>query len=144
MFDEFLEWFEGDYNNWKQASSWPSHYAHILLKHEKIGDNTFYCEQKFKHDGQIYRKKEIKLEWVGEEIIARNPVCDIHFQRVALPDGWAFVGRNYHSPFVNGGYLRSEAILRHNQYIVIDRGYDENGKQVWGSEYGPFVFDKKV
>ena len=41
MLEEFLEWFEGDYNNWGQASSWPSYYAHVLLTHERTEGNKF-------------------------------------------------------------------------------------------------------
>ena len=53
-----------------------------------------------------------------------------------------YVGRNFKKVWVNEGYLRSEAILEKDKYTVVDRGYDEEGKQTWGSRYGPFVFDK--
>ena len=65
-------------------------------------------------------------------------MADIHFRKV----GDTYVGRNYSSPWVNDGYLRSEAILEKDKYTVVDRGYDDKGKQTWGSKYGPFVFNK--
>ena len=70
--------------------------------------------------------------------MALNPVADIHF----IKDGDKYIGRNFKSPWVNGGYLRSEAILEKDKYTVVDRGYDKDGKQTWGSRYGPFIFDK--
>ncbi len=139
MLEEFLEWFEGDFNNWKQASSWPSHYAHVLLTHERIEGNKFKSSQRYKYNNHEYRDKEIEFVVRDHEIIALNPVCDIHF----VKNGDVWEGRNYKAPLVNGGYLRSEAKLEKDTYTVIDRGFDDNGKQVWGSEYGPFVFNKE-
>tara|TARA_B100000287_G_scaffold183639_1_gene173677 strand:+ start:4089 stop:4514 length:426 start_codon:yes stop_codon:yes gene_type:complete len=139
MLEEFLEWFEGNFNNWGQASSWPSHYAHVLLTHTRLDGTKFSSCQRYKHDGREYRNKDIEIIERDGEIIALNPVADIHFRK----EGDAYMGRNYKSPLVNGGYLRSECILEKDKYTVIDRGYDDSGKQVWGSEYGPFVFDKE-
>ena len=50
MIDEFCDWFEGEYDNWQQASSWPSWFAYILLEHKRTGPYTFHCEQKYKHN----------------------------------------------------------------------------------------------
>tara|TARA_B100000287_G_scaffold435575_1_gene504606 strand:- start:1816 stop:2241 length:426 start_codon:yes stop_codon:yes gene_type:complete len=139
MLEEFVEWFEGSYNNWKQASSWPSHYAHILLDHERIEGNKFKSCQRYKYNNEEYRDKEVEIIERDEEIVVLNPVVDIHF----IKDGDKYLGRNFKSPLVNGGYLRSEAVLEKDKYTVIDRGYDDKGNQVWGSKYGPFVFDKE-
>ena len=139
MLEEFLEWFEGDYNNWSQASSWPSYYAHVLLSHTRLDGTKFLSRQRYKHNGEEYRRKEIEIIERDGEIIALNPVADIHF----IKDGDMYVGRNFESPWVNEGYLRSEAILEKDKYTVVDRGYDDKGNQTWGSKYGPFVFNKE-
>ena len=139
MLEEFLEWFEGEFNNWGQASSWPSYYAHVLLTHERIEGTKFKSYQRYKYNNEEYRRKEIEIVERDGEIIALNPVADIHF----IKEGDMYVGRNFESPWVNDGYLRSEAILEKDKYTVVDRGYDDNGKQTWGSRYGPFVFDKQ-
>ena len=107
MLEEFLEWFEGNFNNWSQASSWPSYYSHVLLTHERLDGTKFLSRQRYKHNGEEYRRKEIEIIERDGEIIALNPVADIHF----IKDGDMYVGRNFESPWVNEGYLRSEAIL---------------------------------
>ena len=139
MLEEFLEWFEGDYNIWSQASSWPSYYAHVLLSHTRLDGTKFLSRQRYKHNGEEYRRKEIEIVERDGEIVALNPVADIHFRKI----GDTYVGRNYKSPWVNDGYLRSEAILEKDKYTVVDRGYDDKGNQTWGSKYGPFVFNKE-
>ena len=79
MLEEFLEWFEGDYNNWSQASSWPSYYAHVLLSHTRLEGTKFLSRQRYKHNGEEYRRKEIEIVQRNDEIIALNPIANIHF-----------------------------------------------------------------
>ena len=38
MIDKFCEWFEGEFDNWTQAASNPTKWAHIIVKHEKLDD----------------------------------------------------------------------------------------------------------
>ncbi|MEI6312258.1 MAG: chromophore lyase CpcT/CpeT [Bacteroidota bacterium] len=40
-------------------------------------------------------------------------------------------------------YATTEVTLMPNMLISWDRGYDNNGKQVWGSEHGGYRFEKK-
>ena len=40
MIDEFCDWFEGEYDNWQQASSWPS-WTTQSLEHKRTGPYTF-------------------------------------------------------------------------------------------------------
>ena len=61
MLEEFLEWFEGNFNNWSQASSWPSYYSHVLLTHERLDGTKFLSRQRYKHNGEEYRRKEIEI-----------------------------------------------------------------------------------
>ena len=37
MIKTFCNWFEGEFDNWTQAASNPTKWAHIIVKHEKIG-----------------------------------------------------------------------------------------------------------
>ena len=32
--DKFCEWFEGEFDNWTQAASNPTEWAHVYVKHE--------------------------------------------------------------------------------------------------------------
>ena len=70
MIDEFCDWFEGEYDNWQQASSWPSWFAYILLEHKRTGPYTFHCEQKYKHNMEVYRTKDITVEETDDDLSA--------------------------------------------------------------------------
>lgn len=39
-------------------------------------------------------------------------------------------------------YATSEVEITHKGLITLDRGYAKNGKQVWGSKNGPYVFER--
>ena len=39
--EKFCNWFEGEFDNWTQAASNPTKWAHIVVAHKKIGDTTF-------------------------------------------------------------------------------------------------------
>jgi CpeT protein len=39
-------------------------------------------------------------------------------------------------------YATSEVIIKNQQMISWDRGYDSSDRQVWGAEKGGYVFEK--
>ena len=136
---EFIEWFEGEYDNWAQASSNPTSFAHIFLSHQRTGEFSFHCEQRYSHEKEPYRSKDIVIVPKGDVILVQNPVNDLIFQKM----GKVYRGVNKPGVMVKGAELVSRVELGPNYYVVIDGGIDKNGKQVWGSENGPFIFDKK-
>jgi hypothetical protein len=138
---EFCDWFEGDFNNWNQAASSPTSFAHIILKHERISDNKFHVTQRYNHETKFYRDVVIEIVERRGVIIVENAQCNLVFRkrkdcyRGSTVDGCIF----------KETLLVSRAELRSNQYIVIDAGLDPITKeQKWGSTNGPFVFDKKI
>ena len=136
---EFIDWFEGEYNNWKQASSRPTSFAHIILKHEKISDNEFHVTQRYNHEKTPYRDKIIKVVEHKDIIIVENDQCNLLFQK----QGDLYRGGTVPGCIFKGTLLVSRAELTPTQYIVIDAGLDpETKQQKWGSTNGPFVFDK--
>ena len=136
---EFVDWFEGEYDNWAQASSNPTSFAHIYLTHQRTGEFSFHCEQRYSHEDEPYRSKDIVIVPQDDIIIVKNPVNDLIFQKM----GEVYRGVNKPGVMVKGAELVSRVELGPNYYVVIDGGIDKNGKQVWGSENGPFIFDKK-
>ena len=141
MLKEFLKWFEGDFNNWRQASSHPTSFAHILLKHEKIGRSNFHVTQKYNHEDKPYRDKIISIVKHKDLIVVENDQCNLMFQK----QGDVYRGGTVPGCIFKETLLISRAELRPNQYIVIDAGLDPVTKeQKWGSENGPFIFDKKI
>jgi hypothetical protein len=50
--------------------------------------------------------------------------------------------RSCPSSLRGSSYATSEVVITENQLTSLDRGFDENDNQVWGSEYGPYIFKK--
>lgn len=137
---EFIDWFEGEYNNWRQASSRPTSFAHIILKHERISDNEFHVTQRYNYDTKPYRDKIIKVVQHKDIIVVENDQCNLLFQK----QGDIYRGGTVPGCIFKGTLLVSRAELSPTQYVVIDAGLDPDTKeQKWGSTNGPFVFDKK-
>ena len=62
LLDRFCLWFEGEFDNWEQASSNPSSWAHIFLVHKKIGDRKFYTTSRYNYSNTPYREQEVTIE----------------------------------------------------------------------------------
>ena len=135
---EFSNWFEGKFNNWKQASSNPTGFAHVLLEHKKIDENTFNVIQSYPGK-KPYRDVTIKIHYHDGFIIVENEFCNYVFDKKDEIYRGAVVPGCVH----NGSILISKAELSENQYKVVDIGIDpETKKFMWGSYKGPFIFDK--
>ena len=155
MFEEFCSYFEGYFNNQKQAFNHPREFAMIELQHTRVSDNLFQVTQGYVMDsGNPYREVEIEVidEPENDRILLKTykdgkhvPGCDCTFQR----DGDTFVGDiTGKKCFVERGikttYMQSSAILGDGFYHVIDKGFDvDNDEQLWGSRPGHFEFDRK-
>ena len=113
---EFIEWFEGEYDNWAQASSNPTSFAHIFLTHQRTGEFSFHCEQRYSHEKEPYRSKDIVIVPKGDVILVQNPVNDLIFQKM----GNVYRGVNKPGVMVKGAELVSRVELGPNYYVVID------------------------
>ena len=156
MINKFCEYFEGQFNNQKQAFQNPIRFAMIELIHEKIGDNLFRCTQQYLVDKQAYRKSVIKITEQDSNLLITNhkeefdgnltyqPGCDILFEYKA----GEFHGKNICNDCMvtwsgKQTYLKTESVLGDGYYRVIDRGYDINTHEhIWGSFHGHFHFLK--
>jgi CpeT protein len=140
MIDEFLTWFEGNFNNWNQASSRPTSFAHIILTHTRISEYEFHCMQRYSHEEKPYRDKIIKVV-PGNPITIENDQCNLLFYKV----GNVYRGTTVPGCIFKDTVLISRIELGEDYYVVIDAGLDpQTGKQVWGSTNGPFIFDKVI
>lgn len=154
MIEKFCEYFEGYFNNQKQAFNYPREFALIELEHIQISNNKFRISQKYNIDPEPYRKTIIEVVEKDNHLILKNykddenltplPGCDIIME---YKDG-SFYGKNTCKDCIvpwniKTTYLMTESILGENLYQVIDKGFDvENDEQIWGSFNGFFMFDK--
>ena len=139
MLKEFLEWFEGDFNNWRQASSRPTRFAHILLTHKRVGKNKFHVTQRYKHEEKPYRDKIIRILEVDDRIVVENDQCNLVF----IKHKDTYWGQTVPGCIFKDTVLVSKIQMGPDFYQVIDAGFDPvTREQKWGSENGPFFFDK--
>ena len=51
-------------------------------------------------------------------------------------------GKNCSSELRGASYATSEVVIDKNTLTSWDRGFNENGEQVWGAKTGPYIFNK--
>lgn len=84
-----------------------------------------------------------KLQGVSSENLKLKAGCSIFLKR--LPDGTfegATRGNGCASTLRGAAYTTSEVKLAPDQMISWDRGWDKDGKQVWGAETGGYIFKR--
>ena len=138
--DLFEEWFEGEFDNWGQASSNPTSWAHIFVKHEKIDDHKFLTSSRYNYEpNKPYREQVVEVTEpvvLGAQvsiIIVKNPACDMIFSYME-EDGY-FLGNSCDGCTWKGKPLESKARLYKDKYHTWDKGY-------WQGSEGFFHFDK--
>ena len=67
--DTFCEWFEGEFDNWTQAASNPTKWAHIIVKHEKIDEYKYHTSSRYSYMDAPYREQTVEVEYVSPELI---------------------------------------------------------------------------
>jgi len=133
ILDTFCLWFEGEFDNWAQASSNPSKWSHIFVTHKKIGHRKFYTKSRYNFSKEPYREQEVEVVSDHGQIIVLNPICNIFFTY----NGHHFVGGSQFGCEYKGKPFESQVKLFENEYHSWDKGY-------WQSSEGFFLFDKRL
>ena len=156
MIEVFKSYFQGYFDNQRQAFQYPREYALICLNHIKLNEEEFKVTQQYSYEKTPYRETIVKLSEENDLIISKNYKCNngeltylSGCDTIFKWDGDVFRGRSAcNECFVNRGgketYLITESVLGNGYYRVIDQGFDINThEQVWGSVNGFFEFDRK-
>ena len=169
MIDKFNEWFEGTFENKKQAFGRPAFYSYVQLRHLKLDNGFFYGEQQNMWKDFPYRQFAVKPFLDGDNIVIKNYEIDkdLHLgfknldqitesnleYKVGCDNIISFEG----SEFVGGiqgcdcyveweghdTYVVNSMILGDGYYNVYDKGIDvETKKRLWGSAYSHYNFIK--
>lgn len=69
--------------------------------------------------------------------------CSIFLHKTESGYSGSTVKRNCVSNLRGATYATSEVIIESKVLNSWDRGFDADGKQVWGAETGPYIFKKK-
>ena len=135
--DLFEQWFEGEFDNWGQASSNPTKWAHIFVKHEKVDDHKFLTTSTYNYSpGKPYREQVVEIiQPSHDQVIVLNPACDMLFD--FNKDKFYFDGQSSDGCTWKGKPLESKAKLFMDAYNTWDKGY-------WHGSEGFFIFKKKL
>ncbi|MBD3376834.1 hypothetical protein GF406_17485 [candidate division KSB1 bacterium] len=88
-------------------------------------------------------KKQNPLANFSADSLVKREGCRVYIERV---NDSMFIGktdeRQCQSSHRGAIYATTEVTITRNKLVSWDRGYDESDNQVWGSEYGGYVFEK--
>lgn len=135
---EFIEWFKGQFDNWQQAASDPTKFAHIIVEHTQVDDFEFHISQRYSYQDKPYRKQNAFISILPDRIILKNDFCDVTF----VKQDEIYVGESDPGAKVKGANFKSLVTLSESTYTVIDQAHDDQGVKLWGSDHGPFIFKK--
>jgi hypothetical protein len=91
-----------------------------------------------------YNKEFPLLRLTPDSLVLRSG-CEVVLYRT--DDGYfqgGTIEKNCSSDLRGASYATSEVMIDRDKMITWDRGFDENGNQVWGATKGGYVFKKKI
>lgn len=90
-------------------------------------------------------KKDFPLVRLTPDSLTRKEGCKVVLYRADIGyfEG-STVDKNCPSELRGASYATSEVMIDKDKLISWDRGFDENGRQVWGAEEGGYIFKKKL
>lgn len=90
-------------------------------------------------------KKEFPLLRITPDSLTRKDGCEVVLY---MTDNGYFDGgtvdKNCKSELRGASYATSQVLIYKDKLISWDRGFDENGNQVWGATEGGYIFKKKI
>jgi len=90
-------------------------------------------------------KKEFPLLRLTPDSLMLRSGCEVVLYRT--DDGYfegGTIDKNCSSDLRGASYAASEVMIDKDKIITWDRGFDENGNQVWGAAKGGYIFKKKL
>ena len=167
----FEDCLEGFFSNKYQAMKDPTKFAHINIKHVRIGDDLFYGEQAYNYSPKNpYRQFVLKivptegdyivqnyevpdptnhigcknLDVLTKNVLRQRVGCDTMFTLENEIYKGFLPGKNCIVPWRGRQtYLQNQIELGEDFYWVQDTGLDVNNQnQVWGSRWGYLKFYK--
>jgi len=131
----------------EQAASWnlEKPYRQRVYRLSKLGNGSiesavFMINNPLQYAG-AYENREL-LRSLESDSVYEKVGCSI----ILKFDEDAYVGTTIEdqcpSDLYGAKYATSEVSIKADVLESLDRGYDSGGNQVWGSEYGPYIFKK--
>ena len=148
MITDFEQCLLGKYNNFQQAQSAPTLFSQIEILWGKIPGGLHSKQWRRRESHKPYREGYHKIVPITEtELIVENyntdwtrrENCDMIFKF----DGRAWNGNILGDKcYRRGAQVMSKITLINNQLHSCDKGLDESGNRVWGSDV-IYIFTKE-
>ena len=143
-------WTERNDGKWlyvEQAASWSldkpyrQRIYRLTAKENETFESAVYTFNNPEKFIGAWKNNEVFSSITQDSIILKEG-CSIFLKK----DGDKFVGstdgKNCSSELRGASYATSEVVIDENTLTSWDRGFNENGEQVWGAETGPYIFKK--
>lgn len=143
----FIDLVVHHWHNLYQAQCNPSHFAYVHYKWY-YEDGILKTKQWYDFEGEAtpYRQRQHIVEESGSNVLLRTFDGDIELATTTfVPTENGFVGRTepgYVDP--KGRKVETIVTVTEDSFETSDKGWDENGKLLWGSNRGPFKFAKCI
>lgn len=109
------------------------------------GENTFISRVYQFNDPLLYagaHKDTTILKKLSFDKLTTKEGCDVIMNKYGTSFEGGTKGKNCASSLKGATYATSEIILEAKVLKSWDRGFDEEDKQVWGAEKGPYLFKR--
>jgi len=121
-------------------------YRQRIYQLKQTGENEFLSTVYLIPDQEAYvgayRKAKKRFKKLSPDQLEEKEGCEI----TLTFDGNTFTGKTGEttcpSQLRGSTYATSEVVIYPNKLESWDRGFDKDGKQVWGAEKGAYIFDK--
>lgn len=155
--DEYVSWMSGTFDSFEHAQQDPSFWD-VVISHEVIlhDDDTYWIDvDQGLPDGRIYRERLYKIfendSTIVTQIYKREngklvhlKGCDLYIYKI----GDAYFGRTSNfdckSSYGGASYLTTSFRVYRQRIESWERGWNSDGRQVWGSGKGYFIFKKQT
>ena len=143
--DHFLSFLVHHWHNLKQAQMYPSAFAYTHYWWY-MEDGQLYSKQWYDWNGELYRGRKHNLRIEPSQIVIETydkflRVPDLVFTESETYPGY-FGRTRGDAERHDGAKVQAKITLTASEFTTHDKGWDENGKLVWGAEKGPFEFEK--
>jgi|TARA_R100000030_G_scaffold17286_2_gene11758 hypothetical protein len=140
--DAFLDLLLGHWHNLKQAQMYPSSFAYIHYWWYVDEDDTLRSKQWYDWNGEIYRQRRHSLISNPNNITLKTWIDDEEMPDLVFTESEHGYQGSTLPGAVNGkgNKVESKILLTKETFDTDDKGWNDQGKMIWGTNRGPFQF----
>ena len=135
-------WFYQElYDAEKNTSVYYQRIINVKRVDSLIISSTSYMIPNQKKYKNAWKNPQVLNHLTKDSLAIRNG-CDVHFKNTvsSIYQGKTQKGTCLSSFSEKISYTTSDILISKNKISSWDRGYDSNGKQIWGKIQGPYIF----